>query len=294
MAEGISRQTDSTYERRLDEDGRWALSEGGRHFSGKSEVHSTLERICSRLNELQIPYALAGGMALFQHGYRRFTEDVDILVSRESLKRIHAELCGLGYLPLFEGSKNLRDTQSGVRIEFLLSGEYPGDGRQKPVAFPEPEAAAELSDNIHLLRLPILVELKLASGLTGADRMKDLADVQELIKRFALPADFADQLNPYVQPTYRELWQATAAGARRYIRRWPTDSAANGVRTIGDLVDHLPADAALLSSMRDEGVVLDPAKGKPGLYACLVTTDPEVARRYDMHDESEFLGDDEM
>jgi hypothetical protein len=35
-------------------------------------------------------------MALFHHGLRRFTEDVDILVTKEGLKKIHAELAGLG------------------------------------------------------------------------------------------------------------------------------------------------------------------------------------------------------
>jgi hypothetical protein len=33
---------------------------------------------------------------------------------------------GRGYLPPFAGSKNLRDTESGVRIEFLVAGDYPG------------------------------------------------------------------------------------------------------------------------------------------------------------------------
>ncbi len=54
-------------------------------------------------------------MALFLHGYRRFTEDVDVLVTRESLNKIHEELEGRGYLPPFAGSKHLRDTEFGVR-----------------------------------------------------------------------------------------------------------------------------------------------------------------------------------
>ena len=34
--------------------------------------------------------------------------DVDILVTREGLKTIHERLEGLGYVPPFTGSKNLR------------------------------------------------------------------------------------------------------------------------------------------------------------------------------------------
>ena len=45
--------------------------------------------------------------------------------------------------------------------------------------------------------------------------------------------------------------------------------------------------------MRADGVMLE-AKGCTGDgYAYLVTSDPAVARKYDMHEESEFLGDDE-
>jgi len=38
------------------------------------------------------PNAILGGMALFRHGFRRFTEGVDVLVSQPDLKRIHERL----------------------------------------------------------------------------------------------------------------------------------------------------------------------------------------------------------
>src|SRR5712692_3915156 len=115
-----------TYEEQLNRDFDWALREGSMHFDKGNAVHKTLRRICKRLDELGIPYAVAGAMALFFHGVRRFSKDVDILVSRDGLKELHRQLEGLGYLPLFAGSKNLRDTDTGVKIEFLLTGDYPG------------------------------------------------------------------------------------------------------------------------------------------------------------------------
>jgi hypothetical protein len=52
-----------------------------------------------------------------------------------------------------------------------------------------------------------LVELKLASGMTGGvHRIKDLADVVALIKALGLTAEFGDRLSPYVRPKYEELW----------------------------------------------------------------------------------------
>ncbi len=150
------------YEQLLNNDVRLALREGSMHFEEASAVHKALRKIAGRLQALGIPYAIAGGMALFLHGFRRFTEDIDLLVTREALGQIHEELAGRGYLPPFKGSKNLRDAELGVRIEFLVAGEYPGDGKPKPVSFPNPAHASHEVDQLKLLDLDKLVELKLA------------------------------------------------------------------------------------------------------------------------------------
>jgi len=197
-----------TYEQRLSNNARWALNEGSKFFEDRSAVQDALRKVTKRLDDLQIPYAVAGGMALFHHGVRRFTEDVDILVTREALQAIHQALDGLGYVPPFKGSKNLRDAELGVKIEFIVSGEYPGDGKPKPVAFPEPNDVAVELDGIRCIDLPTLITLKLASGMTNPARLKDLADVQELIKRLTLPRELAGTLSAYVHDKYRELWDA--------------------------------------------------------------------------------------
>jgi hypothetical protein len=145
-------------------------------------------------------------MAMFFHGYRRFTNDVDLLVTPQGLAELHQKLEGLGYLPPFQGSKQLRDTENGVKIEFLVTGEYPGDGKPKPVAFPKPEESSTEIQGIHFLQLPKLIELKLASGMTNPGRRKDLADIQELVRELKLPLELSSQLNPFVQPTYRQIW----------------------------------------------------------------------------------------
>lgn len=197
-----------TYEEQLDRDLGWAFREGSMHFEKESAVHRTLRQIAERLDEFGIDYAIAGGMALFAHGVRRFTEDVDILVTREGLAAIHQQLEGRGYLSPFQQSKNLRDTNSGVRIKFLVAGDYPGDGKPKPVSFPNPADARIELDGVAFLSLPKLVELKLASGMTNPRRLQDLADVQKLIEELRLPLDFSDQLNPFVHDKYRELWES--------------------------------------------------------------------------------------
>ncbi len=198
----------ATYEQRLNRDLNWALREGSMHFDEHSAVHDTLRRIAARLNGLGISYAIVGGMAMFFHGFRRFTEDVDILVTKPGLEEIHRQLEGLGYVPPFQGSKQLRDTESGVKIEFLVTGEFPGDGKPKAVAFPDPNSVAIELSGFACVNLPTLIQLKLASGISAPHRLKDLADVQELIRVLKLPRDVSTQLDPSVRAKYAELWDA--------------------------------------------------------------------------------------
>jgi hypothetical protein len=197
-----------TYEQLLDRNKSWAFMEGSKHFEKESAVHKALQKISRRLDALGIPYAVVGGMAMFFHGFRRFTEDVDLLVTPDGLKEVHRQLEGLGYLPPFSGSKHLRDAEFGVRVEFLVTGEFPGDGKPKPVAFPDPAETGVVIEGVRCLQLPKLVELKLASGMTNPGRLKDLGDVQQLIQTLGLSEDLANQLNPFVQEKYRELWRA--------------------------------------------------------------------------------------
>lgn len=175
---------------------------------GEADVQQAVERLARLLDEKGIPYALIGAMALNEWGYRRVTVDVDVLLTRDGLQRLKAEALGRGYLEKFPGSRGLRDTESGVAIDVVLAGEYPGDGKPKPVVFPDPERAAVRGRRVALLPLPALIELKLASGMSAPHRLKDLADVLELIRHLALPRETAQSLDPSVRAKYDELWLA--------------------------------------------------------------------------------------
>lgn len=197
-----------TYEQQLDANRAWAFLEGSMHFEGGSAVHKTLTKLAAKLDELGIPYAIAGEMALFFHGYRQFTEDVAVVVTADGLRRIHEELVGRGYVTPFAKSKNLRDTETGVRIEFLITGQFPGDGLPKPVAFPDPAVKQTMIEGARFVPLETMLEMKLASGLTNPRRLRDFSDVQDVIQNLALVAEFADRLDPYVREKYLELWRA--------------------------------------------------------------------------------------
>src|SRR6185295_17220756 len=134
-------------------------------FMATSQVHKTMRALARRLPEEGIDYAIAGGMALVQHGYRRETVDVDLLLSKEGRESFLQNLVGRGYAPLFPGAqKGFRDTETGVSIDILTQGEFPGDGKPKPISFPDPASASIEIDGIRIVTLEKLIELKLASG----------------------------------------------------------------------------------------------------------------------------------
>lgn len=194
-----------TYEEQLNRDTAWALLEGSMHFEERSAVHATLRNLTQALNELGIDYAVAGSMAMFLHGFRRFTEDVDVLVTAEGLARIHEALEGRGYVKPFAASKNLRDARTGVKIDFLISGQYPGDGKPGPIAFPIPREASVMKEGMLVLTLPKWVELKLISG-QQPHRRRDWADIQDVIRTLSLPGDFAAELDSSLRETFHKLW----------------------------------------------------------------------------------------
>ncbi|HXM48976.1 MAG TPA: hypothetical protein VN956_14125 [Pyrinomonadaceae bacterium] len=193
-------------------------AEGQRYFMGEGQLNNALARLVKDLKEHNIDYLVIGAIALMAYGYPRFTEGIDLILDQNGIDRFHSELIGLGYAPAFQGArKRLRSTRDGTPIEFISSGEYPGDGKPKPVSFPEPSESSVEIDGVKFPTLEKLIELKLASGMTAPDRLKDLADVQELVKIRLLSSEFADKLNPYVREEFLKLLEAVRRGSRNDV-----------------------------------------------------------------------------
>lgn len=182
-----------TYEQKLDADVRWAFMEGSSHFGNASAVHKTLARFARRLDELKIPYAVTGAMALFFHGYRHFTEDVDLLVTQAGMEAIRSQLDELDCWTERPGSNVLRDRQTGVAIDLH-------------------ETTSELTNSVvnmegmRILSLPCLVETKIRSGTARRGRLMHLCDIQALLERVQLPESFVTQLSPPAQAEFHTIW----------------------------------------------------------------------------------------
>jgi hypothetical protein len=183
------------------------LREADDYFMGQSKLHEAARALARLLDDEGIPYLISGALALAAHGRVRLTEDVDVLLRREDLAAFKQKWLGRGYVEITPGLKAVRDTQRNVKVDFLLAGEFPGDGKPKPVVFPDPAKEDAIGEELRVLSLRTLIELKLAAGMTAPHRGQDLVDVMELIRVRGLSREYADSLNEYVRAKYLEQWQ---------------------------------------------------------------------------------------
>ncbi len=184
-----------------------------RFMVGEAEAQLAAQKLVRILEAEQVPYAIIGGLALNEYGHRRVTVDVDVVMREEDLQAFKARHLGKGYAERVKGTGKLLDVEHDVHVDVLSTGRYPGDDKPKPIAFPDPATTAIRGEPFAMLPLPRFLELKLASGMVAPHRLKDLADVQELIRSASLPESTADELDPWVRPRFLELWRAVSNAA---------------------------------------------------------------------------------
>jgi len=158
---------------------------------------------------------------MFFHGYRRFTEDIDLLVSRAGFDRLKEHLDDLGLVLVPHGGRHPRDVETGVRVELLVTGEFPGDRKPLPFVFPDPTPVAIKLAGLPCLRLPVLIELKVAAGLSSPGRLKDIADVQELIRVLGLPYAAKSMATCGKASSAAPPWNDALPLAITSVRFWP-------------------------------------------------------------------------
>jgi len=188
-----------------------SVDECGRFFVADAAVQKALKKLVSILEAEDLPYAVIGALALNEYGHRRVTVDVDLVMREEDLQTFKRGWLGKGYAERVAGTGKLIDTEFDVHVDVLSTGRFPGDDKPKPISFPDPATVAIRGAPFALLPIERWIELKLASGMVAAHRLKDLADVQELIRSAKLPSTMADALDPWVRVKFVELWAAVDA-----------------------------------------------------------------------------------
>jgi hypothetical protein len=188
-----------------------SVDECGRFFVGEAAVQKALTKLVSILETEDLPYAVIGALALNEYGHKRVTVDVDLVMREEDLQTFKRGWLGRGYAERVAGTGKLLDTEFDVHVDVLSTGRFPGDDKPKPISFPDPATSAIRGAPFALLPVERWIELKLASGMVAPHRLKDLADVQELIRSANLPGTMADALHPWVRDKFVELWNAVDA-----------------------------------------------------------------------------------
>lgn len=168
-------------------------------FEKRDEVHKSLRRVVKRLERAQIPYAVMGGMAVNVHRYRRTTGDVDLLLTPEGFAEFQRRFVPRNYERVPGRPRRFVDRVNEVHVDILVTGRFPGSGRPGPIAFPDPGEVGQTVENVRVVDLVTLIQLKLA-----ARRHRDFGDVVELIRCNNLDESFADRLPPSVRGDYVE------------------------------------------------------------------------------------------
>jgi hypothetical protein len=176
---------------------RARLTEISMFFQGNDAVHETMRRVVAALDRAGINYAIAGGMAVNAHRHARTTKDVDLLLTAAGFAGFKQLAAAGEFTPVQGRPRRFADPVTGVTFDILITGQFPGSGAPGPVAFPDPSDVAQEMDNLRVVDLPTLVQLKLA-----ARRYQDFADVVSLIRENHLDESFTNRLHPSLQADY--------------------------------------------------------------------------------------------
>lgn len=168
-----------------------------RESSGSTNIEKTLLKALKVLKLFNIPHYVCGGFAVQEHGYPRFTIDVDIIVPDAQFGREKLSMNGFKANP---GSKmTVTDRETKVEIDVRPGGGKVGPG---PVSFPMPK---KVSDKPQILALHDLIALKLSSYMgSPIDRAQDYADAIKLIQVNHTSREL--DVDAKVRDLYRTLW----------------------------------------------------------------------------------------
>jgi hypothetical protein len=134
------------------------------------------------LDLMQCPAVLAGGWAVWRHGFvGRVTQDIDIVLPADRIDEFMrlASVSGFEVLPQPEGRwPKARHKETDVKVDILPEAARPGTAAKlAPTTIRHPLALGGHGSALVYASLPALVELKIAAGRIG-----DEHDVVELIR----------------------------------------------------------------------------------------------------------------
>jgi predicted nucleotidyltransferase len=160
-----------------------------------------LPQIVRDFDENNIKYCVVGGIAVNIYNYSRYTDDIDLIVSKKSFNLIEKVLIGSGYTFRPGSKKNLyyHAGPKKIAIDILIEGDKEGS-----VLIPNPKLVRMKIGGIWYLSLEKLIEMKLNAG-----RTKDYDDVSRLIEYNNLTKKYVNKLSKSVRTKFLELLERT-------------------------------------------------------------------------------------
>jgi hypothetical protein len=156
------------------------------------------------LDILQCPSVLAGGWAVWRHGFvGRVTQDIDIVLPADRIEEFVrlAAVSGFEVLPQPEGRwPKARHKDTDIQLDILPENARPGSaGKLAPTTIRHPWAMGGQGSALVYVNLPALVELKIAAGRVG-----DEHDIVELIRA---NADLVDAIRTHLATIHADYVQ---------------------------------------------------------------------------------------
>ena len=167
-------------------------------------LHSaeSMNRTLRDLRSLQGSALVIGGIAVIEHGYVRFTEDIDLLYKNRDAKILHRLAKHFDVVIQAEsGWHQLEHKVTKIRVELIPEGAL---GQYGFLPFCD-----DVAGEAGFISLAGLLRLKLIAG-----RMKDEVDIVELYKRVPakiesarpqLPAEFHARFDALIERAKREM-----------------------------------------------------------------------------------------
>ena len=162
---------------------------------GDATIMDVAREVSACLAEVGAGGGVVGGVAVFLHGYRRSTVDVDVYA--EDLERLAEALRARGFV--WE-AKHKQFRRGAVPVQLL--------GANDRLDF-RPQRFSTLG-GVRVVTLGDLLSMKLASGTASLTRAQDLADVVRLVQEIGLDKSYT----PRIAGPYRDAFRRVVDSLR--------------------------------------------------------------------------------
>jgi hypothetical protein len=170
-----------------------------------------------------IPIAVIGGVAAVFHGYERFTQDLDIVVSVQDFHKIIKVCYKYGFeIESYNPTGMHEISYNGLPIEVLEEGMFAGDPKD-PIAMPSPTELG-VTQGLEFVPLEKWVRLKLSGK-----RSQDYTDIINVFKSKTSEEhqdteDYLRDFNPEYAQKFRELAETAQLEKERQKSFFPKKS----------------------------------------------------------------------